>query len=267
MAVTSRHGECFIKGNGFPAYDADSVDFAKVPGQRHSLFPTRNSHGWKQKGPPMIAPTGSWIRLALTVILLCVLVTSPGWAEPMAIILTNPSIDGIGTSGFHNEPSRPITLIRVGPRLGLSGRSPFGRDQREYFQQYDVVALFGLPWGWQERTSGTKFDMRLLSSAGQLAAAEDTGLMVTVVPCLAISSPNDTISVDLGGGAAFFSNYRYGSQDFGGPAQIVGTGGIGLNLIPGFYAGYRFQHFSDAGAYGPSSLGVDMHMLEMNYRF
>ncbi|WP_455245836.1 acyloxyacyl hydrolase [Petrachloros mirabilis] len=185
----------------------------------------------------------------------------------MAIILTEPPVDGFGRSGFHNEPSRPITLIRVGPRLGLSGRSPFGRDQREYFQQYDVVALFGLPWGWRERTSGAKLDMRLLSSAGQLAAAADTGLMVTVVPCLAISSPEEMISVDFGGGAAFFSNYRYGSQDFGGPAQIVGTGGIGLNLIPGFYAGYRFQHFSDAGAYGPTSLGVDMHMLELNYRF
>lgn len=188
-------------------------------------------------------------------------------AEPMVIIMTDPQIKPISESRFWVEQNKPITLIRVGPRLGLSGRSPFGRDQRESFQQYDVIALFGLPWGWQERKFGTKFDLRLLSSAGQLAAAGDTSLMVTLVPCLAMSSPSEMFSFDLGGGAAFFSKYQFGTQNFGGPAQIVGTGGVGLNLVPGFYAGYRFQHFSDAGAYGPSSLGVDMHMLEVNYRF
>src|SRR2546427_4691096 len=47
------------------------------------------------------------------------------------------------------------------------------------------------------------------------------------------------------------------SQNFGGPAQIVGTSGIGLNLSPGFYAGYRFQHFSAAGIYGHPALGVE----------
>jgi hypothetical protein len=64
-----------------------------------------------------------------------------------------------------------------------------------------------------------------------------------------------------------FSRYKFGAQDFGGPAQIVGTIGLGLNLIADLYTGYRFQHFSDAGAYGPTSLGVDIHMFELNYRF
>jgi hypothetical protein len=142
-----------------------------------------------------------------------------------------------------------------------------GREQKEDFQQYDVAALFGLPWGWQERVTGMKLDMRLLTSAGELAAAGDTSLMVTLVPCLALSSPNEAVSIDVGGGTALFSNYKFGVQNFGGPAQIVATAGIGFNLVPGFFAGYRFQHFSDAGTYGPTSLGVDMHMLEINYRF
>src|SRR5439155_12403732 len=99
--------------------------------------------------------------------------------------------------------------------------------------------IFGLPWAWQESTFGLKFDMRLLASAGEIAPAGATGLMTTLVQCLAVSSPNGTVSLDIGGGAAFFSNYKFGVQNFGGPAQIVGTSGIGLNLSPGFYAGYR----------------------------
>jgi hypothetical protein len=200
-------------------------------------------------------------------LILTVIAASPSWAEPMAIVMIDPQIDTVGKSPFRGEQPRSITLIRVGPRVGLSGKSPFGRDQKEDFQQSDIAAVFGLPWGWQQRATGMKLDMRLLTSAGELSAAGDTGLMVTMVPLLALSSPNEAVSIDVGGGAAFFSNYQYGVQNFGGPAQIVGTAGIGFNLIPGFFAGYRFQHFSDAGTYGPTSLGVDMHMLEINYRF
>jgi hypothetical protein len=194
-------------------------------------------------------------------------VVSHSWAEPMVIVGVGPRVDSTGELPFRQEPIRPITLIRVGPRVGVSGKSPFGKDQKEDFQQYDIAALFGLPWGWQARDSGMKLDMRLLASAGELTAAQDSSLMVTMVPCLALSTPNDGVSIDVGGGLAFFSNYKFGQQNFGGPAQIVGTAGIGFNLVPGFFTGYRFQHFSDAGTYGPTSLGVDMHILEINYRF
>jgi hypothetical protein len=185
----------------------------------------------------------------------------------MAIVLVGPHVDPVGESPFREEQPRAITLIRVGPRVGLSGKSPFGKDQKEDFRQSDIAAVFGLPWGWQERATGMKLDMRLLTSAGELTAAGDTSLMITMVPCLALSSPDERVSIDVGGGAAYFSNYKFGVQNFGGPTQIVGTAGIGFNLVPGFFAGYRFQHFSDAGTYGPGTLGVDMHMLEVNYRF
>jgi len=189
------------------------------------------------------------------------------WGEPMVIVGFGPRVDSTPEIPFRGEERSSITLIRVGPRVGVSGKSPFGKDQKEDFQQYDVAAVFGLPWEWQVTNSGAKLDMRLLTSAGQLAGANDTGLMVTLVPCLALSSPGGAVSIDVGGGSAFFSNYKYGEQNFGGPVQIVGTAGVGFNFIPGLFAGYRFQHFSDAGTYGPTSLGVDMHILEINYRF
>ena len=198
---------------------------------------------------------------------LTLMASAPAWAEPMTLFVVGPRGGVAGDSPFSEEQANSITLIRVGPRVGMSGKSPFGRDQKEEFQQYDVAAIFGLPWAWQESTFGLKFDMRLLASAGEIAAAGATGLMTTLVQCLAVSSPNGTVSLDVGGGAAFFSNYKFGVQNFGGPAQIVGTSGIGLNLGPGFYAGYRFQHFSSAGIYGHPALGVDMHIVELSYQF
>src|SRR5262245_2632702 len=189
------------------------------------------------------------------------------WGEPMVIVGVGPRVDTTPEIPFREERLRSITLIRVGPRVGVSGKSPFGKDQKEDFQQYDVAAVFGLPWEWQVTNSGAKLDMRFLTSIGQIAAVQDTGLMVTLVPCLALSSPGGALSIDVGGGSAFFSNYKFGEQNFGGPVQIVGTAGVGFNFVPGLFAGYRFQHFSDAGAYGPTSLGVDMHIVEINYRF
>jgi hypothetical protein len=198
---------------------------------------------------------------------LTLMASTPAWAEPITVLWIGPQAGFAGDSQSSEEPAKPITLIRIGPRVGVSGKSPFGRQQKEDFQQYDIAALFGLPWEWQERPSSLKFDIRLLASAGELAAAQDTSLMATVVPSLTVSSPNGTFSIDIGAGTAFFSNYKFGVQNFGGPAQIVGTAGIGLNLSRGVYAGYRFQHFSDAGIYGPSYLGVDMHILELSYLF
>ena len=211
---------------------------------------------------PRSLACGLILGLAFTI-----MASVPSWAEPMTVLGVNPRVGVAGESPYGQEPTKPMALIRVGPRVGMSGKSPFGKDQKEYFQQYDVAAVFTLPWGWQEKSSGLKLDMRLLASAGELAAAADTSLMATLVPCLALSSPSGALSIDVGAGAAVFSNYKFGAQNFGGPAQIVGTAGVGLNPFPGFYAGYRFQHFSDAGIYGPTSLGVDMHIVEIAYRF
>jgi len=50
---------------------------------------------------------------------------------------------------------------------------------------------------------------------------------------------------------------------------LEGGAGLGYFVREGIAltAGYRFQHFSAAGIYGATSLGVDMHILEIGYRF
>ena len=96
---------------------------------------------------------------------------------------------------------------------------------------------------------------------------EQSGLIMTLVPWLAIRTLGEAVSIDVGTGPSFFSNYKFGGLAFGSPVQIVGTVGLGFNVIPGLFTEYRLQHFSDAGAYGPYKAGADMHLLEINFRF
>lgn len=157
-------------------------------------------------------------------------------------------------------------LLTLGPRVGVGGDSPLGEEQKEDFEQYDIAATFALPWGWQGG-SGWGLDTRLIASAGELRAAGSTGFMGTLVPDLAVSALDGGITIDIGIGAAFFGRHKYGVQNFGGPVQILATTGIGFLFYQTLFAGYRFQHFSDATIYGSDSLGADMHLLELSYKY
>lgn len=160
-------------------------------------------------------------------------------------------------------------LISIGPRLGFTGKTPFmGKEQKHNFHLTDLAATWRLPWSLPLNDDGSwKVETRLITSAGHLAAASERGFIGTVVPCLALSGWNGLISLDGGGGAGFFSRDTFGIQDFGGPVQIVATVGVTVNPISRAFAGFRAQHFSDAGLYGPSSLGVDLYIVEAGYRF
>jgi len=81
------------------------------------------------------------------------------------------------------------------------------------------------------------------------------------------SGEGQLVTFDAGAGAGFFSNHKFGVQDFGGPVKIVATMGVRVNKVSHAYTGFRVQHFSDAGLYGSSSLGVDLYILELGYRF
>jgi hypothetical protein len=159
-------------------------------------------------------------------------------------------------------------LIMIGPRTGLSGSSPLlGKEQKHNFRLYDVAALWRLPWRWPLGETGWKLETRLITSAGAIAGGGDTGFVATVVPDLALTGWNGLVTLDAGIGAGVFPKYKFGMQSFGGPVQIVGTIGIGFKVFSHGYAGFRLQHFSDATLYGSSSLGADMYILELGYRF
>ena len=161
-----------------------------------------------------------------------------------------------------------MALLSIGPRIGFSGKTPLlGKEQKYFFHMTDVAAVFKLPWSWPLGGNSWNLETRLIASAGLLEAAGDSGLIMTVVPILALSGWEGLVTFDAGAGAGFFSNYKFGVQDFGGPVQIVATTGVRVNPFSHAYTGFRLQHFSDAGLYGSSSLGVDMYIVELGYRF
>ena len=170
----------------------------------------------------------------------------------------------ICTSSFAGD----MALLSIGPRIGFGEKIPLmGKEQKYYFHLYDVAAVIKLPWSWPLGESTWSLDTRLIASGGLLTGADESGLMMTAVPALALSGWKGLVTFDAGAGAGFFSNHTFGVQDFGGPVQIVATSGIRVNPFPHAYTGFRVQHFSDAGLYGPSSLGVDMYIVELGYQF
>ena len=161
-----------------------------------------------------------------------------------------------------------ITLLSIGPRIGFGEKIPFmGKEQKYYFHLYDVAATIKLPWSWPLGESTWSVDTRLLASAGLLTGGNESGLMMTAIPGLALSGWKGLLTLDAGVGAGLFSNHTFGVQDFGGPVQIVATLGAQVSPFSHTYAGVRIQHFSDAGLNGTSSLGVDMYIAELGYRF
>lgn len=161
-----------------------------------------------------------------------------------------------------------MALLSIGPRIGFGEKIPLmGKEQKYYFHLYDVAAVITLPWSWPLGKSTWSLDTRLIASGGLLTGADESGLMMTAVPAFALSGWEGLVTLDVGVGAGFFSNHTFGVQDFGGPVQIVATSGIRVNPFPHAYTGFRIQHFSDAGLYGLSSLGVDMYIVELGYQF
>ena len=148
----------------------------------------------------------------------------------------------------------------------MRGESPLGEQMRQDFVGGDVLAMFRLPWGWYSK-SDWGVGSRLMTSIGAMESKGVTGFVASVVPLVVFGSKDDRLSLDVGVGGALISEHRYGKQDLGGPFQFVGTLGISAVLFKPVGVGYRFQHYSDGTIYGSDSRGVDLHMIEVTYRY
>jgi hypothetical protein len=157
-------------------------------------------------------------------------------------------------------------LLSVGVRARVGEKRVLGKEAPESFREYDAVATLRLPW--QKYTeSGWGIGTRFMASAGILEGANKTALVVSAIPLIAFGSEDGRFSLDIGAGLALISEHRFAQQDFGGPLQGALTFGVSVPLYQRVGVGYRFMHYSDWGAYGPSSIGVDFHMVEFSWRF
>jgi hypothetical protein len=126
----------------------------------------------------------------------------------------------ICTSSFAGD----IALLSIGPRIGFGEKVPFmGKEQKYYFHLADVAALIKPPWSRPLGESTWDLTTRLIASAGLLTEANESNLMMTAVPVLAVSGWKELVTFDTGVRAGYFSNHTFGVQDFGDPVQFVAT--------------------------------------------
>ncbi len=164
--------------------------------------------------------------------------------------------------------TKETELVSVGIRGGINSETiGIPPTEKEDFEQYDVFAVIGTPWMWDFPSSGWDIRFRINVAAGTLRAAGDSGFIGELGPGFAFTKSSWRLTFDIGGGAAYLSQEKYGRQDIGGPVQIIGHGGLTYHLPWNVSAGYRFHHMSDAAIYGSNNRGVDLHMLELSYRF
>lgn len=164
------------------------------------------------------------------------------------------------------DVSRALDLVNAGVRWRVGGESVVGQEQPESFREWDLWVNIRLPWELYG-PSGRGVGMRLLASAGAMKGAESTALVVSALPVLALGTRDGRFTCDLGVGGAVLSQYEFAQQDFGGPLQFALTFGCSVPVYRRCGIGYRFLHYSDAGAYGDFTIGADFHMIELIYRF
>lgn len=159
-----------------------------------------------------------------------------------------------------------LHLLSFAARGSVSAATVLGDDAPEEYEAYDVAVNVALPWEFYA-ASGWGVGTRLLSSAGVLHGAGESALAISLIRGVALGSEDGRFALELGAGGAYLSRHRFGEQDFGGPFQFALTVGAGVPLYQRLGAGYRFMHYSDAGANGTDTTGADLHMVELGYRF
>jgi hypothetical protein len=159
-----------------------------------------------------------------------------------------------------------LDLHSVGVRARVSSDDVLGKEQPEPFTEYDVWAALRLPWQNHGR-SGWGVGTRLLTSIGYLQGGGSGALVVSVLPLIAFGTQDGRFTIDVGAGVAAMSQSEFAEQDFGGLVQGALTFGVSIPVYKRFGVGYRFMHYSDWGAYGPTTIGADLHTLEVIYRF
>ena len=105
-----------------------------------------------------------------------------------------------------------------------------GKEQKYYFHLSDVAALIKLPWSWPLGESTWDLTTRLIASAGLLTETNESSLMMTAVPVLALSGWKGLVTFDTGVESRILQQpYSSECKTSVGPVQIVATMGIQIS--------------------------------------
>jgi hypothetical protein len=157
-------------------------------------------------------------------------------------------------------------LLNVGLMARVGEKTVFGAQSPNSFQEYALRASWRTPWS-HALSPALSISARLLGGVGVFEGSSRTAAVASMIPALALGTSDRRFTLDGGAGLAVLSAHRYGEQDFGGPVQVALTLGLEGPLYRRVGLAYRFMHYSDAGAYGPHTVGADLHMAGVTYRF
>ncbi len=148
----------------------------------------------------------------------------------------------------------------VGIRAGISDN----RNDNNFYQ-YEVFAILNLPWSWELGT-GWSLTPYVEANAGLIRASGTSGFVGSAGPGIYFTGFNATTRIFMGVNPTIISKHQFGSDDLGGAVQFTSHIGIDFHVTRHWAFGYRLQHMSNAGLYSPNP-GVNIHMLEVGYRF
>ena len=151
-----------------------------------------------------------------------------------------------------------------GARMGIQAG-----PRREYFHQYEVFSVYGLPCNWRT-SSGWGLAPQLSVSAGALQGNNETGFIGSVGTGLAVNKPGNGIALEAGINADLLDRRQFGKQDFGSILLFGAYLGLSYRLESGLGIGYRIQHLSNGHIFYPNGTpnpGVDMHMIGVSWNY
>lgn len=152
----------------------------------------------------------------------------------------------------------------VGLRMGLQGD-----EKLTYFHQYEMFAVYGLPWDWRS-SSGWGLAPQLSVSAGALHTVDVTGFIGTVGTGLVLDKPHFGLAPEIGINANVLDRRRFGNQDFGSMLLFGAYMGLFYRFDCGLKVGYRLQHISNGHIFyenGTPNPGLDTHVIGVSWTF
>jgi hypothetical protein len=160
----------------------------------------------------------------------------------------------------HTVSGNEINWRSIGLRGGVN-------DHRndEDLKQYEVFASWKLPWR-RQWDSGWKFGTFLEVNAGVLRGGGESAFVGSIGPGIYFTGFKEKLDISMGINPTIISRHEFGDEDLGGPINFTSHIGLNFNFSRHFSIGYRLQHMSNGVLYDVNP-GLNMHMIEMSYRF
>lgn len=137
----------------------------------------------------------------------------------------------------------------------------------EDFTQYEVLAIYGLPWEWR-MDSGWGVAPQFNFTAGLLQGGGTSGFFGGLGPSIVLNKANKGLEFELGVCLNGSDKKNYGMQDLGSNFLFGSFVGIGYQFDNGIAIGYHLKHYSNGHIfYGTSTPnpGIDNHLFVIKW--